>query len=257
MQASNQASDQGAPAPRRVALITGGARGIGRAIGEELASAGWRVAICYRTSEADAREAVARFKQRGGDGMAERCDVSDPGAARGLCRCVEDEWGRIDAVVNAAGPYHRAKLLKETPAGWRAMFQNNLDPVFFTAKYASPGMIERGWGRIVSFSMASADRIAANTAVTAHFIAKSGVLSLSRALAKELAPHGVTVNCISPGFIDSKSAPPEELKKMKKRIPAGYVGAVEDAVAAARYLLSEEARYVTGANIHVSGGWGL
>ena len=170
---------------------------------------------------------------------------------------VEREWGRIDAVVNGAGPYHRAKLLDETVEGWRSMFTNNLDPVFYTAKYATPGMIERKWGRILSFSMASADRVAANTAVTAHFIAKTGVLSLSRALAKELAPHGITVNCISPGFIDSKSAPAEELDKMKKRIPAGYVGSLDDAVSAARYLLSDDARYVTGGNIHLSGGWGL
>ncbi|MCA9718214.1 MAG: SDR family oxidoreductase [Myxococcales bacterium] len=252
-----QASSEGERRARRVALITGGARGIGRAIGAELASAGWRVAICYRASEDDARAAVLDFVARGGEGLAERCDVSDPNAARGLCRFVEDEWGRIDAVINAAGPYHRAKLLEESVDGWRSMFANNLDPVFFTAKFASPGMIARGWGRILSFSMASADHVAANTAVTAHFIAKSGVLSLSRALAKELAPHGITVNCISPGFIDSKSAPEAELKKMKKRIPAGYVGAVEDAVAAARFLLSDEARYVTGANLHVSGGWGL
>lgn len=118
-------------------------------------------------------------------------------------------------------------------------------------------MIERRWGRIVSFSMASADRVSANTAVTAHFIAKMGVNALSRALAKELAPHGVTVNCISPGFIDSKSASDEELAKMKKRIPAGSVGTLGDIVAAVRYFLSDEAAYVTGANLTVSGGWGL
>lgn len=241
----------------RVALVTGGARGIGRAIGLDLAGSGWRVAVCYRKSNQDAESAVAEMTAKGAQALAVRTDVSDPEAVRDLVERVEKEWGRIDAVVNAAGPYHRAKLLDETVEGWRSMFMNNLDPVFFTAKYAAPGMIQRKWGRILSFGMASADRIAANTAVTAHFIAKSGVLSLSRALAKELAPHGITVNCISPGFIDSKSAEPEELETMKKRIPAGYVGSVEDALSAARFLLSDGARYVTGANIHLSGGWGL
>jgi 3-oxoacyl-[acyl-carrier protein] reductase len=242
---------------KRVALITGGARGIGRAIGKDLASQGWRIALCYRASEQDAADACEEFVAAGGEAMSLRADVSDASAVERLVTDVEERFGRIDAVVNAAGPYHRAKILDETVEGWRSMFTNNLDPVFFTAKYAAPGMIERKWGRIVSFSMASADRIAANTAVTAHFIAKSGVLSLSRALAKELAPHGVTVNCISPGFIDSKSAPAEELQSMTKRIPAGYVGSVDDAVAAARFFLSEDSQYTTGANLQVSGGWGL
>ncbi len=242
---------------RRVALITGGARGIGRAIALDLAKDGWDVAICYRESADDAEKTVAEIRERGAKGLASRTDVSDPAAVEALTKSVEAELGRIDAIINAAGPYHRKKILEETPDGWRSMFANNLDPVFFTARHGTAGMRERGWGRIISFSMANADRVRANTTVTAHFIAKMGVLSLSRALARELAPSGVTVNCISPGFINSKSAPEEELAKMKKRIPAGHVGSLEDCVAAARYFLSDEAAYVTGANLVVSGGWGL
>jgi len=242
---------------KRVALVTGGARGIGRAIGLDLAGRGWDVAICYRSSEQDAQTACEHMQERGARVLCARADVSEPSQVKTLVSQVTDELGAVDAVVNAAGPYHRANLLEETPEGWRAMFQNNLDPVFFTALYATPAMIDKKWGRILSFSMANADRVSANTAVTAHFIAKMGVLSLSRALAKELAPHGVTANCISPGFVDSKSAPTDELLKMAKRIPAGHVGKVDDCVAAARYFLSDEASYVTGANLVVSGGWGL
>ena len=119
------------------------------------------------------------------------------------------------------------------------------------------GMKARKQGRIINFSMANADQMVAQPDVTGHYIAKAGVLILTRTLAKMLAPHGITVNAISPGFIDSGSAPPEELAGVVKRIPAGYIGSVTDTVAAVRFLLSEEARYVNGANLHVSGGWGI
>jgi NAD(P)-dependent dehydrogenase (short-subunit alcohol dehydrogenase family) len=105
--------------------------------------------------------------------------------------------------------------------------------------------------------MANAERAAAQVGVTAHYIAKLGVVVLARTLARSLAPHGITVNTIAPGFIASGSAPDEELDKMVKNIPAGYVGKTSDAVGCARFLMSDEAAYVTGTNIVLSGGWGL
>jgi 3-oxoacyl-[acyl-carrier protein] reductase len=170
---------------------------------------------------------------------------------------VEQTWGRIDALIHCAGPYHRINLLEETPEGWTSMFANNLHPIFYLTQAAAPGMKARKYGRIITFSMANADQMISQPEVTAHYIAKAGVLVLTRTLAKMLAPFGITANAISPGFIDSGSAPPGELAGVVKRIPAGYVGEVNDAVAAARFLLSDEARYVTGTNIHVSGGWGI
>ena len=137
------------------------------------------------------------------------------------------------------------------------MFSNNLHPVFYLSRLVAPGMIERKWGRIITFSMANADQLVAQPQVTAHYIAKAGVLILTRTLARVLAPHGITVNAISPGFIASGSAPAEELAAMEKRIPAGHVGTVDDAVAAVNFLLSDEAGYVNGANIHLSGAWGI
>jgi 3-oxoacyl-[acyl-carrier protein] reductase len=241
----------------RVAVITGGARGIGRAIALSLAESGWPVTICYRTSAQEAAETVEAIQQKGGRGEAVVCDVSDAKAAEGLIRQVEKEWGRVDALINCAGPYHRVDLLEETVEGWHAMFDNNLHPVFYLSRAVAPGMIARKWGRIVSFSMANADQLVAQPSVTAHYIAKAGVLVLTRSLARVLAPHGITVNAISPGFIDSGSAPKEELAAMVKRIPAGYVGSTQDAVGVVRFLLSEEARYITGANIHLSGAWGI
>ena len=241
----------------RVALITGGAKGIGRAVALDLAQQGWSVAICYRTSARDAEETRAAIEARGVRALAVRADVADPEAAAGLVSRVEAEWGRIDALINGAGPYHRVAILEETVEGWRSMFANNLDPVFYLARAVAPGMRARSWGRIISFAMANADQHVAQPFVTAHYIAKAGVLILTRSLAKVLAPHGITVNAVSPGFIASGSAPESELASMIKNIPAGYVGSVQDAVSAVRFLVSDDARYITGANLHVSGGWGI
>lgn len=241
----------------RVALITGGARGIGAAISSALADRGWDVAICYRTSEKEASEVVEKIGRKGRQGLSVRCDVSDPVAAKKLVEKVEDRWGRIDALVNCAGPYHRVGLLQETAEGWRSMFDNNLHPVFYLSQAVVPAMRSRQWGRILTFSMANADQHVSQPDVTAHYIAKSGLLILTRTLARLLAPDGITVNAISPGFIDSGSAPKDELEKMAKRIPAGYIGSLEDATHAACFLLSDEARYISGANIHLSGGWGI
>jgi 3-oxoacyl-[acyl-carrier protein] reductase len=241
----------------RVALITGGAKGIGRGIALDLAAQQWSVAICYRTSEAEATATADTITSRGGRALSIRCDVSDPQAAKGLVDQVEQQWGRIDALVNGAGPYHRVNLFDETAAGWNEMFAGNLHPIFYLAQAVAPGMKVRKSGRIINFSMANADQMISQPDVTAHYIAKAGVLILTRTLAKLLAPHGITVNAISPGFIDSGSAPPGELAGMTKRIPAGYIGTVDDTVSAVRYLLSDEARYVNGANIQISGAWGI
>jgi len=241
----------------RVALITGGAKGIGRQIGGRLAERGWAVALCYRTSEEAARETRAALEQRGAAALAVRADVSRPEECAALLGQVHDWRGRVDALIHGAGPFHRVDILAETPEGWREMFANNLDSFFYLARLVAPGMAERQWGRILAFSMANADRLLAQPGVTAHYLAKVGVLGLVRTLSKSLARHQVTVNAISPGFIDSGSMEAEELKSLAKNIPAGYVGSVDDAASAALYLLSHEARYVTGANIHVSGGWGL
>ncbi len=241
----------------KVAFITGGARGIGRAVALDLAGRGWSIAICYRTSAKEGAEVIDAVQKKGSKGLALQCDVSKPQAAQQMVKRVEEEWKRIDALINCAGPYHRVNLLEESIEGWHSMFDNNLHPVFYLSQAVIPGMIERKWGRILCFSMANADQLIAQPQLTAHYIAKVGLLVLTRSLARVVAPHGITVNAISPGFIDTGSAPKEELNAMAKRIPAGYVGTLEDAVSVVRFLLSDEARYINGANIHVSGAWGI
>lgn len=241
----------------RVALITGGAKGIGRAIGLRLGEQGWRVALCYRTSRAEAEKTAEEIEKRGGAAIAVCADVSTAATCSELVTQVERWGGGIDAFIHSAGPYHRRDLLAETPEGWREMFASNLDSLFYLARLVAPGMIARRWGRIVAFSMANADRLVAQPQLTAHYLAKVGVLGLVRSLAKVLAKHRITVNAVAPGFIDSGSMDPEELASLAKTIPAGHVGSTADAVSAALYLLSDEAAYVTGTSLHVSGGWGL
>jgi 3-oxoacyl-[acyl-carrier protein] reductase len=245
------------PESSRVALIAGGVRGIGRALSLELAGLGWQVAVCYKENEEAAAKLQAEMADRGMRLSCIRADVSDPAAAENVVRRVESEYGRIDALALCIGRYHRVSLTEESIEGWHEMFDHNLHPVFYLARLAAAGMMQRRWGRIIGFSMVNADRLSAQPFVTAHYIAKIGVLVLVRSYAKLLAPYGITVNSISPGFIETGSVADDVIAQSMKDIPAGYMGSPDDAVGAACYLLSEEARYVNGSNIHVSGGWGI
>jgi 3-oxoacyl-[acyl-carrier protein] reductase len=230
---------------------------MGRATARALAHRGWRIAASYLSREAEARSLEAEILADGGEISTFQADVSDHRLAEELVRAVESKFGRIDALINCAGPYRRIHLLEETIEQWHSIFNSNLHSVFYLSRAVAPGMKERKWGRIVNFGLANADQQVGQPYITAHYIAKVGVLVLTRSLAKALAPHGITVNAISPGFIDTGSVPLEELSNMVKNIPAGYVGTPEDAASVVGYLLSDEARYVNGANIHLSGAWGV
>ena len=152
----------------RIALITGGAKGIGRGIALDLATKQWKVAICYRTSAEEAEATAAEISRRGGQPLAVQCDVSDPTAAQQLVKQIEQKWGHIDALINGAGPYHRVNLFDETVAGWNEMFTGNLHPIFYLAQAAVPGMKAQKSGRIINFSMANADQMVAQPDVTAR-----------------------------------------------------------------------------------------
>ncbi len=242
---------------QRVALITGAARGIGRALAVTLASRGWAVAASYHTSEEQAKSLETEVSSAGRRVKILRADVSDPVSAEDLVRRTTAEFNRIDALINCAGSYHRIPLLEESTEGWHSMFNDNLHTVFYLSRAAAPAMIGRKWGRIVNFSIAKADQLVGQPFITGHYIAKVGVLILTRSLAKTLAPHGITVNSISPGFIETDGNPQQEFAQLTKNIPAGYVGRPQDAVSVVCYLLSEEARYINGTNIHLSGAWGI
>ena len=250
-------STKTAAGARKTALIPGGVRGIGRALALRLAAEDWAVVACYKNSGCAANSLRKELKAINAPSWIIRTNVSNPAAAEKLVQDTEKRFGRIDALINCVGAYHRAPLLEETVEGWHSMFDTNLHPVFYLCRAASPGFMRRYGGRIINFSMVNAEQQAAQPYVTAHYIAKSGVIVLTRSLAKILAPYGVTANVISPGFIDSGGVPLEELAQSFKSIPAGYMGSPDDVVSAVRWLLSEEARYVNGANIQISGAWGV
>lgn len=241
----------------RVALIPGGAKGIGRAIAEALIQNGWDVAVAYRNSREAAEQLVQDANSAGARAVAIQADVCKPDEADRVVAKTESTLGAVDALVHCVGPFHRVHVLEETPEGWREALESNLSSYFYVARRVVPGMVKRGWGRIVAFGLANADRLSAQPNLTAHSIAKAGVITLTRTLAKDLGDKGITANVISPGFIDSGSQPMEDFANLVKSIPAGYVGKVDDAVALAQFLLSDEARYITGANIPLAGGWGL
>jgi 3-oxoacyl-[acyl-carrier protein] reductase len=230
-----------------VALIPGGTRGIGRGVAEALLARGWDVCVASRT---------------GGDpGLGPRClvlkaDCSDEKQVRQLLDTCRQRLGVPDALVHAAGTYHRVPLLQETARGFREQLEHNLTSFFLVAQGVAPWMQERGSGCVVAFGVAGMDRLVGQPQVTAHVVAKTGLLVLVKSLARVLGPHGVTVNCVSPGFVDSGGVEQGALEPMVPSIPAGRLGAVDDVVGAVLFLLGGEARYVNGANLVVDGGWG-
>ncbi len=243
---------------RKVVLISGGARGIARAVALDLATSGWAVAICYRTSADEANEVVDSVRQKGGLVLAEQCDVSDAETAVAWVERVHREWGRVDALVNGAGPYHRVSLLEETHEGWHSMFDNNLHPVFYLVRAVIPLMKERKWGRIVSFSMANAEQLIAQPQLTAHYITKVGLLALSRSFAR--AHRGRWHHdelCVARLHRLWQRASRESSTVWLNLFRRATSAPSDDAVGVVRFLLSDDARYVNGANIQLSGAWGV
>lgn len=237
-----------------VALIPGGAKGIGRGVAVALMRQGWDVCVAYRHSRAEA-ESLA------GGGHDGRClpvmaDVSDEKQVRRLLDTCRAELGVPDALIHAAGTFHQVPLLDETAEGFRSQLEHNLTSFFLMGQALAPWMQQRGSGSMVAFGLAGMDRLVGQPNVTAHLVAKTGVLVVARSLARLLGPSGVTVNCISPGFVDSGGVAREDLDAMAPSIPAGRLGSVQDVVGAVLFLVGPEARYINGANLTVGGGWG-
>ena len=239
----------------RVALVTGGSRGIGRAICVELARNGARVAVNYAGSSQAAQETAELCRALGVEAEPFQADVSDPAACEALVSAVKERFGQIDILGNNAGVARDGLLMTAKEADFDQTLDTNLKGSYFCMKAVSRLMLRQKYGRIVSLS--SVVGLRGNPGQTAYAASKAGILGLTKAAAKELAAKGVTVNAIAPGFIetDMTAALPEKAREaMLATIPAGRPGQAEEVARAAAFLASEEAGYITGQVLCIDGG---
>lgn len=231
-------------------LITGAGRGLGAFLSQHLAAAGHEIIVHYRTSEREASELVEGIRAAGGTADLEHADLAVAEEAKALAARV-GAGGQLDGLINNAGSLLVKRFDELDPSEWDEQLAANLTAAFHISSALLPQLRHKG-GRIISITDVAAGRFAARPMTLPYSIAKSGVLILTKTLAREEATHGLTVNAIAPGILEhSDPLPPVE------QIPAGRYGTSADVAAVADFLLSEQASHVTGASISVSGGWNL
>ena len=241
---------------QRVVLVTGGMGGLGESISTKMADAGYRVVVTYSPGNTKHGEWVAQMKQNGYDIFAVSCDVSDYDSCAKAVAEVQSKVGAVDVLVNNAGITRDMTFKKMDKVNWDAVTRTNLDGLFNMTKQVADGMVERNWGRIINVSSVNGSKGAFGQ--TNYLAAKAGVHGFTKALALEVAKKGVTVNTISPGYIGTKrvTAIPEDIlnTKILPQIPVGRLGKPEEVAGLIIYLASDEAAFVTGANIAINGG---
>jgi 3-oxoacyl-[acyl-carrier protein] reductase len=237
----------------RAAVITGSARNIGRAIALDLASAGAAVVVNARTSTTEAESVAAEIRKGGGDAVVAMADISDPAGAATLVATAVDTFGRLDILVNNAAVRREVDFAELDYREWRAILGTILDGAYLCIHAALPYLIASDSAAIVNIGGVSAYTGAARRA---HVIAaKAGLSGLTRALAHDLAPHGVIVNCVVPGQIDTRRASGTEPAHHAAHAPiVGRRGKPEEIASLVRFLCGPDARYITGQTIHANGG---
>ena len=240
----------------RVALVTGGMGGLGEAICFKLAALGYKVVATYSPGNTKVDSWLASTKEQGYDFLAYECDVADYDSAQACILKVTQEVGPVDVLVNNAGITRDMTFKKMDKTNWDAVMATNLDSVFNMTKPVCDAMVERGWGRIINISSVNGQKGAFGQ--TNYSAAKAGMHGFTKALALDVARKGVTVNTISPGYIGTKMVmeiPKEVLdSKIIPQIPMGRLGKPEEVAGLVAYLASDEAAFVTGANIAINGG---
>ena len=240
----------------RVVLVTGGMGGLGEVISTKMSAAGYRVAVTYSPGNTKHAEWVADMKAQGHDIFAVPCDVADLDSCAKAVTDVRDKVGEVDVLVNNAGITRDMTFKKMDKVNWDAVMRTNLDSLFNMSRQVVDGMTERGWGRVINVSSVNGSKGAFGQ--TNYSAAKAGVHGFTKALALEVAKKNVTVNTISPGYIGTKMvmAIPREVldSKILPQIPLGRLGKPEEVAGLIIYLASEEAAFVTGANIAINGG---
>ena len=242
----------------KTALVTGGSRGIGRAICLELAEGGANVVLCYAGNEAAAQETVQAVEALGAKALAVRCDVSDAAGVDGLVKAAVETFGRIDILVNNAGITRDNLLMRMSEADFDQVVAANLKGAFLCMKAVSKLMLKQRYGRIVNLSSVVALR--GNAGQVNYAASKAGIIGMTKSLAKELASRGVTVNAIAPGFIqtDMTAVLPEKVREaMLSSIPLGRLGQPEEVARVAAFLAGPGGDYLTGQVFGVDGGMGI
>lgn len=241
---------------QRVAVVTGGMGGLGEAICTKLARIGYKVVATYSPGNKKSGDWLAEMKRQGFEFHAAAVDVSDFESCQSTAVKIQSEVGPIDVLVNNAGITRDTTFRKMEKVGWEAVMRTNLDSVFNMSKPVIDGMAERGWGRIINVSSVNGQKGAFGQ--TNYSAAKAGMHGFTKALALEYARKGVTVNTISPGYIGTRMvlAIPKEVldSKIIPQIPIGRLGKPEEVAGLVAYLCTEEAAFVTGANIAINGG---
>ena len=239
----------------KVAVVTGGSRGIGRAICLRLAKMGAKVVINYVSRPEAAEETRAQVEALGGECVVVKFDVADTSGVQEAFKQITTESGRIDILVCNAGITRDGLLLKMKEEDWDQVMAVNLKGAFNCIKAGCRPMMKQRWGRIIIIT--SVVGFAGNAGQANYSAAKAGLVGLTRSTARELASRSITVNCVAPGYIDTEmtSVLPETVKeKILAEIPLSSLGTPEDIAGAVTYLASDDARYVTGQAIHVNGG---
>ena len=240
---------------KRIALVTGAGRGIGRAIALELAKDGCAVAVNYSRSEGPANEVVAEIRAMGGEAVAVKANVSDAAEVKEMFKLVAEQLGAVNILVCNAGITKDNLLMRMKESEWDDVINTDLSSLFYCAKEAVRPMLKGRWGRIIAITSVNALRGGAGQCNYAA--AKAGMIGFIKSLAREVAAKGITANAIAPGFIetDMTAVLSDELKgKFVESIPAGRAGTPRDVAGAAVFLASENASYIQGQVIAVDGG---
>lgn len=239
-----------------VALVTGGMGGLGEAICMKMAALGYRVVATYSPSNATAQDWLTKMHHLGYGFIGVPCDVTDFDSCAACVEQVEKEVGPVDVLVNNAGITRDMTFRKMTKADWDAVMHTNLDSVFNMTKHVMDGMTSRKWGRVINVASVNGQKGAFGQ--TNYAAAKAGMHGFTKSLAQEVAKFGVTVNTISPGYIGTRmvtSIPHEILEsKILPQIPVSRLGKPEEVAGLVAYLASDEAAFLTGANISINGG---
>lgn len=240
----------------KTVLVTGASGGIGKAICLEFAKSGYNVALCYNNGEKEAMSLEKEISNFNKNVMSVKCDLSDALQIKNMIKLVNEKFGGVDILVNNAGVSSIKMLCDVSEIEWDKTFDVNVKSAYLCINEVSPHMVHNKWGRIINVSSVWAHM---GSACEAHYCAsKSALLGLTKALSKEFALSGITVNCVSPGLIDTKMnahLTQEEMKEVLSEIPIGTIGKPEDVANAVLFLASDKSSYITGQTICVDGGW--